>query len=143
MRRHGIYGLLVIAEIGMAVTLFVGSALLIHSFVKLSRVDPGYDPNGVMTFRITLPPDRSDDQRKAFAADLIARFRELPGVTSAAFAESLPTVRQGRLARLSATPPAAPAPRPVPQPGPPSNATPAREPLPGERPDTPSSAGTI
>jgi putative ABC transport system permease protein len=148
MRRHGVYGLLVIAEIGMAVTLFVGSALLMHSFVKLSRVDPGYDPSGVMTFRVTLPADRTDDQRRAFAAGLIARFRELPGVTSAAFAESLPTVRQGRLATLGATPPAPPAPRPGPGPrpgsppnaGPPSNAAPAREParewLPGERPDT-------
>jgi predicted permease len=161
MRRHGMYGLLVIAEIGMAVTLFVGSALLMHSFVKLSRVDPGYDPSGVITFRITLPPDRSDDQRKAFAANLVERFRALPGVTSAAFAESLPTVRQGRLARLSATAPAAPSPSPKPggpgaPPSPagarPAGAAPAgaappaasaaataaaaREPIPGERPDT-------
>jgi putative ABC transport system permease protein len=138
MRRHGMYGLLVIAEIGMAVMLFVGSALLMHSFVKLSRVDPGYDPSGVITFRVTLPAGRSDDQRKAFAADLVARFRELPGVTSAAFAESLPTVRQGRLSILSMTAPAAPSPRPTgpaaaPAPPPPAA---AREYVPGERPDT-------
>ena len=145
MRRHGIHGLLVIAEIGMAVTLFVGAALLMHSFVKLSRVDPGYDASGVMTFRVTLPPDRTDDQRKAFAAALAARFQSLPGVTSAAYAESLPTVRQGRLATLSATPPAAPPPRrgPASSPGPgpaarpgAAGAAPVREFVPGERPDT-------
>jgi putative ABC transport system permease protein len=124
LRRQGLHGLLVIAEIGMAVMLFVGAALLMHSFVKLSRVDPGYDPSGVMTFRFTLPPDRSDDQRKTFADALAERFRSIPGVTSAAYAESLPTVRQGRLATLSATPPAGPSARLT------------REPLPGERPDT-------
>jgi putative ABC transport system permease protein len=132
MRRHGMYGLLVIAEIGMAVMLFVGSALLMHSFVKLSRVDPGYDPSGVITFRITLPPDRGDDQRKAFAADLIARLRALPGVTNAAFAESLPTVKQGRLATLSMTAPAPPSPKPAGPPAPPAG----RESLSGGRPDT-------
>jgi predicted permease len=136
MRRHGLHGLLVVAEIGMAVTLFVGAALLMHSFVKLSRVDPGYDPSGVMTFRITLPGERTDDQRKAFAAALAARFHSLPGVVSAGYAESLPTVRLGRLATLSATQPPRPSPKPGPGPGPGLPVAPVREWAPGERPDT-------
>ena len=40
----------------MATMLFIGGALLIHSFFKLSNVNAGFDPRGVLTFQIALPP---------------------------------------------------------------------------------------
>ena len=43
-RRERVQGLLIVAEIGMAMILFVGGGLLLHSFWKLLNVHPGYDP---------------------------------------------------------------------------------------------------
>ena len=48
---HRIRGTLVVAEIAMAVMLLVGGALLIHSFLKLSTVERGYDADNVLTFQ--------------------------------------------------------------------------------------------
>ena len=55
-RRQRTLGALVVAEIAMATMLFIGGALLIHSFFKLSNVNAGFDPRGVLTFQIALPP---------------------------------------------------------------------------------------
>jgi putative ABC transport system permease protein len=91
--RHPARGLLVVAEIAMAVMLLVGGGLLIHSFVKLANVNPGYDAADVLTFQVALPPDRYPNARvKTFADDLVARLRQLPGVQEAAFARQLPMV---------------------------------------------------
>ena len=99
--RHRTHGLLVIAEIGMAMMLSVAGGLLIRSFGKLSNVDPGYDPTGVLTFQVSLPPTRSDAQLKAFGEDLAARFQVLPRVRSAGYAETLPMVSVSRLAMIT------------------------------------------
>jgi putative ABC transport system permease protein len=73
--------------------LFVGGGLLIHSFVKLASVNPGYDATGVLTFQVALPPDRyPNDRTKTFADDLVTRLRQVPGVQGAAFARQLPMV---------------------------------------------------
>jgi putative ABC transport system permease protein len=102
--RHRTHGLLVIAEIGMAMMLFVGGGLLIRSFVKLSNVNPGYDPTGVLTFQVSLPPARSDGQLKAFGEDLAARLQALPRVRSAGYSETLPMVTVSRLAMITTNP---------------------------------------
>jgi predicted permease len=86
-------GALVVAEIAMAMMLLVGGGLLMHSFVKLARVDPGYDAVNVVTFQIALPGDRYPGPRlKAFAEDVVARLRAIPGVGGAAYANQLPLV---------------------------------------------------
>ena len=91
--RHPARGLLVVAEIAMAVMLLAAGGLLIHSFVKLANVNPGYDAADVLTFQVALPPDRYPNARvKMFADDLIARLRQVPGVQEAAFARQLPMV---------------------------------------------------
>ena len=48
---HRVRGTLVVAEIAMAVMLLVGGALLIHSFLRLSSVERGYNPTNVLTFQ--------------------------------------------------------------------------------------------
>jgi putative ABC transport system permease protein len=65
--------------------LLVGGGLMLHSFARLSRVDPGFDPGGVVTFQIALPPDKYPLPRlKAFADDSVAHVRRVPGVIAAA-----------------------------------------------------------
>jgi putative ABC transport system permease protein len=87
-------GVLVIAEIALAMTLLVGGGLLIHSFIKLTSVDPGYDPAHVLTFQVSLPVDRYPDERlTAFAEDMVERVRTVPGVRAAAYANQLPMVQ--------------------------------------------------
>ena len=54
-----VQGLLVACEIGIALVLCVGSALLIRSFVELANVDPGYDAEGVVTFQLVVPAGRN------------------------------------------------------------------------------------
>src|SRR3989442_4289831 len=92
-RRSGIPQFLVIAEVGLAMILLVGGGLLIHSFMKLSTVNPGYDPENVLTFQVSLPSARYPDARlKVFAEDMVTRLRSVRGIQAAAYANQLPMV---------------------------------------------------
>jgi putative ABC transport system permease protein len=105
LRSHRLQGLLVVAEIAMATTLFVGGALLLRSFVRLSQVSPGYDPNDVLTFQLAVAPSRTDAQLRAVAENLVERIQRLPGVGAVGYAESLPMTRVSRrLVPLRTTP---------------------------------------
>ncbi|HET8675202.1 MAG TPA: ABC transporter permease [Blastocatellia bacterium] len=81
-RGVGPLKLLVIAEIALSLVPVVGAGLLIKSFLRLQEVDPGIDPNNVLTFRIALPGIRykEDDQYVRFFRQLDERIRTLPGV---------------------------------------------------------------
>ncbi len=103
--RYRLQGLLIVAEIGMALILFVGGGLLIHSFVRLVQVNPGYDPRDVLTFQLSLPAGRPDQELMALAEDLVGRVRGLPGVRAVGYAESLPMTRvSARFTQLRTTP---------------------------------------
>jgi putative ABC transport system permease protein len=92
-RHLNAQGLLVVAEMALATVLFVGGGLLMHSFVRLARVEVGYDPTNVLTFQVSLPgPQRPVADLKAFAEDFVARLRAIPGVQAAAYANQLPLV---------------------------------------------------
>jgi predicted permease len=118
--RNRMQGLLVISEIALAMLLLVGGGLLIHSFVKLSRVDPGFDSANVLTFTVHATQFRAPGAKPTPAGpsadDILARLRALPGVRAAGYAELLPLVRFRSGVRLRRTPemptapPAAPAP---------------------------------
>ena len=83
---------LVVGEFALAVTLLCGASLLLHSFLRLQRVDPGFDPGRLVTMRLSLPNSRYDDgaKRAAFYRDLVAQSATLPGVRTAAVSMSLP-----------------------------------------------------
>jgi predicted permease len=91
-RGRGAQAMLVVAQVAMATLLFVGGALLIRSFFKLARVDPGYDPANVLTFQIAIPGERSSNDLRTFAEAIAARLASMPGVEAAAYARQLPTV---------------------------------------------------
>jgi putative ABC transport system permease protein len=91
-RQTRIRATLVMAEVALAVILLVGSALLVRTFVSLSRVDPGFQPDNVLTFNIALrgPRYRVPGRSVEFFNELLTRIRAIPGVSAAGGAEFLP-----------------------------------------------------
>jgi predicted permease len=76
---------LVVAQLAMAMMLLVGAALLINSFNRLSRVDPGWNASGVLTFYLVMPQDYSTARKAELIERLISELRVLPRVQSAGY----------------------------------------------------------
>jgi len=87
---------LVVAEVALAAVLVVGAGLLLKSFWTLTRVDPGFEPGGVLTFQIELPQSAYPEPERvaSFYDRLIAELEGLPGIESAAAASGLPPLRR-------------------------------------------------
>ena len=83
---------LVVVQIGLALTLLVGSGLAVRSFQRLAAVDPGFDPVDVLTFALALPPRDYDtpDSRLDFYRQVVDCLRSLPGAVGAASSSALP-----------------------------------------------------
>ena len=83
---------LVACEVAIALVLLVGSALLVRSFIRVTAVDPGFDPSGVITADMAVPLDKYGEaaQSAQFYSDLLGRVRALPGVTAVGAASQLP-----------------------------------------------------
>jgi putative ABC transport system permease protein len=82
---------LVVVETALAVLLAVGAGLLLRSFSRLTAVDPGFRPAGVLTAQVTLAPTRYDGPRTtSFYAAALERVRGLPGVEAAGAVSNLP-----------------------------------------------------
>jgi len=88
--RSGLRGALVVSEVALAVVLLLGAGLLIQSFLRLIRVDPGFDPHHVLTFQLDTPAGKQGAQVPAFFRDVVAKMSALPGVSSASAVASLP-----------------------------------------------------
>ena len=83
--------LLVISEIALSVVLLLGAGVLIRSMWNIQRVDPGFQPDGVLTMRLTLPRERyAGEAAGAFFDSLIERLEAVPGVRSASAASQFP-----------------------------------------------------
>src|SRR5262245_43600488 len=91
-RREHSRSLLVVAEIALSLVLLVGAGLMIKSFVRLQEVDPGFEPESVLTAEIGLPRAKyPDGQRVAgFHDQLLERLAALPGISAAGLGSSLP-----------------------------------------------------
>jgi predicted permease len=91
-RTRGARGALVTLQVAAAVVLVIGAGLLARSFLALTRVDPGVDPEGVLTFEVHLPLARYPDgaARHRFHEALEQRALSLPGVLSAGATSWLP-----------------------------------------------------
>jgi predicted permease len=91
-QHNRLRGLLVIAEVSLAFVLLIGAGLLIRTFFYLQKVDPGFNPERVLTASIDLPGARyqTAKQRSAFYRELVDRLAALPGVQGAAATSDLP-----------------------------------------------------
>ncbi len=89
--------LLVVTQVAMAVILLVGAGLMVRTAQALRRVDPGFDPGGVLTFNIALPPAsyRPGDATAAFFASLLESIKAMPGVEAAGGIDALPLSQSG------------------------------------------------
>jgi len=90
--RQRVRGALVAAQVAAAFVLLVGAGLMARSFVHLQRVDPGFDPEDVLTMRIDLDwaAYRDPDDRRTFYRTLLERVGALPGVAAAGLAAYVP-----------------------------------------------------
>jgi predicted permease len=84
--RARLQGAFVVVEMAMAVVLLIGAGLLIRSLNALWSVDPGFNPDNVMTLDVTFPPSMRSataDASRAYMRDLSNRLNETPGVAAA------------------------------------------------------------
>src|SRR4051812_12662014 len=85
-------GVLVVAQVAVALMLLTGAGLLIRSFAEALRVDTGLEPRNVVTARIALTREHraSDEAANKIRERLLQAMREIPGVTSVALSFSTP-----------------------------------------------------
>jgi putative ABC transport system permease protein len=90
--RHRLRSLLVVSEVALSLVLLVGAGLMVRSFLRLQNVDPGFDPNQVLTLRLSLPEARYVEAHQVigFYQQLAERLGQLPGVQSVGATHALP-----------------------------------------------------
>ncbi|MBZ5537613.1 MAG: ABC transporter permease [Acidobacteriia bacterium] len=83
---------LVVSEVALALVLLMGAALLIESFARLLRVQPGFDSSRLLTFQLALPMKQygSPDQRALLFKQATLGFSALPGTEQVGLANVLP-----------------------------------------------------
>jgi putative ABC transport system permease protein len=83
--RRRLRGMLVVAEVALAVVLLVGAGLFIGSFIALMRIDPGFNPDRVLTIDIIsrVEPGQRPPDRSAAFGEIAERLGKLPGVVHA------------------------------------------------------------
>jgi len=92
--QHRLHNALVVAETAIGLVLLVGAGLLIHSFVRVLNVDPGFDPHHVLTANINLPDKQYPTLKNPeFYDNLLPRLSALPGVESVAAGYPIPVSR--------------------------------------------------
>ncbi|MBZ5724333.1 MAG: ABC transporter permease [Acidobacteriia bacterium] len=82
--------LLVVAEVAFAMLLLVSAGLLIRSVQQLAAIHPGYDPDRLLTLRISLPGPAQDGRAIVSAREILRRVAQIPSVASAAAGSDIP-----------------------------------------------------
>lgn len=92
LRRRGIGGVLVMAEVALSLAVMIGAGLLVRSFSTLLQVDPGFRAHNLVTMMVHLPvPQYNWDQAESFfRSTLFPQIRSLPGVVDVAAANTAP-----------------------------------------------------
>jgi putative ABC transport system permease protein len=95
--RSRVRSLLVVGEIAIALVLLAGAGLLVRSFIRMARVDPGFASDRLLTFIVRMegPAYGQSDRRLAFVRRTIERLEMLPGVTAAGAGSYAPVAGRG------------------------------------------------
>lgn len=92
-RQHGrLRDVLIVSEIALALVLLAGAGLMVRSMVALRAIDPGFDPQGVLTLQVSVhgTPHAAPARRAAFFLELLEQMRALPNVQRASAINHLP-----------------------------------------------------
>jgi putative ABC transport system permease protein len=83
--------LVVVAEVALSFVLLIGSGLMFRSFLELQRIDPGFDPHGLLTFQVLgNRGGRTPEERATFMHQIEERLRGIKGVQSVAASNPFP-----------------------------------------------------
>jgi len=90
--HHRLRSALVVGEIALSLTLLTGAGLLMKSLVRLLRVDPGFQPEKLLTLEVSASPLRYSNQKlnENLVQQLLDRVQALPGVRGAALIDITP-----------------------------------------------------
>jgi putative ABC transport system permease protein len=88
--RHRIQRVLVSAQVALAIVLLVGSGLLMRSLARLGQVSLGFNPEHVLTFRVSASYGEQNNKVRQRINRTLEDLRTIPGVTSAALTLTLP-----------------------------------------------------
>jgi predicted permease len=96
-RSSWVRAAVVTAQFAVAFSLTAGAALLVGSFLRLQRIDPGYDSEGVVAMLISLPDRGYEevDDAQNFWSEALRRIAEVPGVAVAGVGGALPPAGPG------------------------------------------------
>jgi len=90
--KHRMRSLLIVAQVAVSFLLLIGAGLMLRSFVKLQHVDPGFQPENVLTMDIALDfvKYNTGDKQRAFFESLLEKVQMQSGVKSAAASMMIP-----------------------------------------------------
>jgi putative ABC transport system permease protein len=90
--KHRMRSLLIVAQVAVSFLLLIGAGLMLRSFMKLQHVDPGFQPENVLTMNISLDfvKYNTNDKQRAFFETLLERIQSQSGVKSAAASMMIP-----------------------------------------------------
>jgi putative ABC transport system permease protein len=97
--RQRLRGGLVLVQVAVSFILLIGAGLMIRSFIKLAKVEPGFSPDRVLTLNLSpnynrFPKDQRPKQMIALADNVLRSIRNTPGVDSAALTSTFPMSEQ-------------------------------------------------
>jgi len=90
--RRRLRSVLIVSQVAVSFLLLIGAGLMLRSFLNLQRVDPGFDPENVLTMRLNLNFTKYNtaDKRLAFYEALLEKVQAQPGVLSVAGGMTFP-----------------------------------------------------
>ncbi len=90
--RHRMRSLLIMAQVAVSFLLLIGAGLMLRSFANLQHVDPGFQPENVLTMQIGLDFTKynTDDKQRAFFETFLDKVGAQSGVKSAAASMMIP-----------------------------------------------------
>jgi len=90
-RKARLHSLLVVAQVMLSLVLLVSAGLLVRSLQQAYRLDPGFNPRGVVLASLNLFPSGYDSERgRVFLEQLVERVGALPGVESVSLGRRIP-----------------------------------------------------
>ncbi|MGH9916369.1 MAG: ABC transporter permease, partial [Pyrinomonadaceae bacterium] len=95
--KHRLRSSLVVVEVATTLVLLIGAGLMIRSFYRLQKVNPGFSYEHLTSFTVSLPEKkyRTIEQQGQFYGWLLENLRGLPGVEASAAASGLPLDNNG------------------------------------------------